>query len=49
MSVYSVQYELKALPSDVIVEVFCNSKEEADQVYKERKNSGACVNVTLKN
>jgi hypothetical protein len=37
---YSVKYEVEALPSNVIVEVICKSKEEADIEYRARIGCG---------
>jgi hypothetical protein len=33
---YIVRYEIEARPSDVIVEIYCKNKEEADEIYEER-------------
>jgi len=45
---YSVKYEIKAYPDDVIVEIICKDEEEAKAVYEDRLSRGTLKNVKIK-
>jgi len=44
---YSVEYELKLLPSNVIVEIKCRDKAEADSIFTDRSTNCGLMNARI--